>query len=94
MSTDRCDQEIFDHGKAVCTFHADQKTTEAWVQKVAKESGQRVDWAYFGGRVVVRFIGDYAAVRATVERLNPELEAACKQPESKWPLSAWMVFEP
>lgn len=75
MSSDRCDKDVFKNGEAVCCFHAPSKPTEAWVQKVAAESGQRVDWHYSGGYANVLFLGDYAKVRAAVEKLLPELTA-------------------
>jgi hypothetical protein len=72
-----CDQEIFDKGLAVCTFVAPSRITEAWVVKVREKSGQRVDWHHSGGRVNMLYLGDYAKVRAAVEELLPELNAAC-----------------
>jgi len=47
---------------------------EEWVQKVAKASGQKVDWHYSGGVANVLYLGDHARVLAAVERLRPELE--------------------
>ncbi len=73
MSSDRCDPDLFNSGEAICCFHAASKPTEEWVQKVAIESGQRVDWHYSGGYANVLFLGDYAKVRAAVEKLRPEL---------------------
>jgi hypothetical protein len=73
-----CDPEIFKNGLAVCTFAAPSAVTEPWVKKVAADSGQRVDWHYSGGRVNMLYLGDYASVRASVEKLLPELDAACR----------------
>lgn len=46
---------------------------EAWVQRVAEESEQRVDWHYVAGRANVLYIGDYARVREAIEVLLPLL---------------------
>jgi hypothetical protein len=87
-----CDAKIFAHGKAVCTFHAASECIEPWVKRVATESGQPVDWHYCGGYAVVLYLGDYASVRAAVERLKPDLIAATENHE--WGLSAFrMVTE-
>jgi hypothetical protein len=72
---ERCDPELFRHGKVICHFHAPSKPTEAWVRLVAIASGQRVDWSYCGGYAGVRFIGDEARVRAAIELLRPLLVA-------------------
>jgi hypothetical protein len=46
---------------------------EPWVVKVREISGQRVDWHYFGGRAVVKFIGDADEVRRAIELEAPRL---------------------
>jgi hypothetical protein len=74
-----CDPEIFKDGLAVCTFAAPAVVTEPWVKRVAADSGQRVDWHYSGGRVNMLYLGDYAKVKASVEKLLPELDAACRE---------------
>jgi hypothetical protein len=74
-----CDPEIFKKGEGICTFHAKSAVTEPWVVKVREESGQRVDWHYSGGMVNMLYIGDYQKVVAAIEKLYPELEAACKK---------------
>jgi hypothetical protein len=75
MSSEDCDSEVFKNGDAICCFHARSTPTEEWVQKVAAESGQRVDWHYSGGYANVLFLGDYEKVCAAVEKLRPELAA-------------------
>ncbi len=45
------------------------------MKRVADDSGQRVDWFYSGGYASVLFLGDYARVRASVEKLLPELKS-------------------
>jgi hypothetical protein len=44
---------------------------ERWVQSIAKDSGQRVDWHYFAGRAVVKALGDADAVLTSMQRLGP-----------------------
>jgi len=71
---DKCDQEVFDQGDSVAVLDACMHVAEEWVQKVAKASGQKVDWHYSGGVANVLYLGDHARVLAAVERLRPELE--------------------
>jgi hypothetical protein len=68
-----CDQDVFKSGKGICVLDACMVRAEEWVQAVAKESGQKVDWHYSGGRANVLFIGDYDKVLAAVEKLKPLL---------------------
>lgn len=77
-STALCDSAVYRRGETICVFHAPSRPTEAWVRKVAKLSGQRVDWHYVAGYARVAFIGDRAAVRAAINDLLPALEASCK----------------
>lgn len=70
----KCDGDVFKDGSAVCVLNARSKAAEAWVQAVAQESGQRVDWHYSGGRANVLFIGDHAKVVAAVHKLAPSLD--------------------
>lgn len=77
-----CDPRIFAEGTTV--FVGDtigSCALEAWVQKVAKESGQPVDWHWAGGRAQVLALGDLDRVREAIERLRPKYdamhEAAC-----------------
>ncbi len=69
-----CDSEVFANGSSVCVLDARSNQAEAWVQSVAKESGQRVDWHYSGGRANVLFIGDRKLVLAAVEKLASTLD--------------------
>lgn len=69
----KCDEDIFKNGSGVCAIDACMHRAEAWVQSVARESGQRVDWHYSGGIANVLYLGDHAKVAAAVERLAPTL---------------------
>jgi hypothetical protein len=48
---------------------------EEWVQAIARESGQRVDWHYSGGIANVIYLGDHAKVLDAVVKLTPMLDA-------------------
>lgn len=69
-----CDQEVFKNGLGICILDAARWQAEEWVQKVARKSGQRVDWHYSGGRANVLYLGDYDRVLAAVEELRPALD--------------------
>lgn len=70
----KCDQEVFDKGYSVATLDACMHRAEQWVQEVAQESGQRVDWHYYGGIANVLYLGDHAKVLAAVEKLRRQLK--------------------
>lgn len=78
MATDgptptRCDPEVYSKGTTVGLTHTIASCAmEKWVQKVAKESDQRVDWFFMGGRAVIRALGDLEKVREAIQKLLPE----------------------
>jgi hypothetical protein len=71
---ERCAPDIFSLGEPICVLDARSSSAEQWVQSVARESNQRVDWHYVGGRAVVRVLGDYSSARCAAERLAPTLD--------------------
>jgi len=76
MDSSRCDRGVFKDGHSICVLDARSADAEEWVCKVAKESGQRIDWHYSGGRANVLYIGDHAKVRAAVYKLARELRGS------------------
>jgi len=59
----RCDQAVFDKGRYVMVVHSlPNERIEEFVKEVARRSGQRVDWHYFGGRGIVKALGDISEV--------------------------------
>jgi len=66
---DQCNANVFKSGKTICAVDGRSEPVEEWVQRVAKESGQAVDWHYSGGVANVLFVGDHARVLAAVEAL-------------------------
>lgn len=48
---------------------------ERWVQRIAKTSGQRVDWHFAGGRVMVLALGDLDRTKAAIREHMPEHDA-------------------
>jgi hypothetical protein len=71
-----CAKDIFDKGVGLCILDARSAAAEAWVQKVAKLSGQRVDWHYSGGRANVLVLGDHAAALAGDREIAPQLDGS------------------
>ena len=50
----KCDKDIYENGTEVFfthTIYADD--LETWINKVAEESGQKVDWHYYAGRAII-----------------------------------------
>ncbi len=71
--SNECDPDIYAKGEGICVLDACMHRAEEWVQSVAKESGQRMDWHYVGGRAVVLFLGDREKVLAAIVKLEPDL---------------------
>ena len=66
------DREVWNHGTVMfITNTIDSPEMEWWVQKVAKISGQRVDWYCAGGHIV-RALGDLDKVRGAIMLLISE----------------------
>lgn len=69
-----CDINIYEKGSTV--FVVGDWTSEKmdeWVKKVAKQSGEKVDWHYEGGRARIRGLGDLEKIRNTIKAMLPEL---------------------
>ncbi|MEK7545493.1 MAG: hypothetical protein AAB554_00275 [Patescibacteria group bacterium] len=68
-----CDQDIYENGEHVFTTDTiPPNAMDGWVKKVAKLSGQRVDWHFVGGRAVVRALGDITKIKKAIAKLMPE----------------------
>jgi len=68
-----CNKDIYDNGTSVFITHSiPSEDIEKWVKKIAKLSGQPVDWHFFGGRAVVLALGDIQKVKDTIKTLLPE----------------------
>lgn len=71
----RCNQEVFERGEHVWTLHSiPGAKIERLIKKIAKRSGQRVDWHFVGGRAVVRYLGDRDRVVQAIEHFKPEFQ--------------------
>ncbi len=71
-----CKPKIFKKGTLVFETHSlSSDEMEAWVKKVAKLSGQPVDWHYYGGIACVLALGNLDKVNAAIEQLMPEHDA-------------------
>lgn len=81
---DKCDETVFKKGHSVAVLDACMYRAEQWVKSVAKESGQKVDWHYRGGRVIVLYLGDYNKVVATITKLTPELLKPMVKDQGVW----------
>lgn len=65
--SDRCDQEVYDKGEIVFVTNTIRSSRmEEWVQKIAQDSGQRVDWHQFAGRPVMKALGNLHEVRKAI----------------------------
>src|SRR5690349_4717602 len=72
-----CDGEVYREGEHLFTaYGGNAELIENWVKLAAKESGQRIDWHYIGGRAVIKCIGDRLKAKEAIERLKPEAVTA------------------
>jgi hypothetical protein len=83
MQPEPCNEDVFKKGYGICTLNACSIRAEEWVQAVAKESGQKVDWHYSGGIANVLYTGQYDKVLAAVKKLEPELTKTPKFKEGE-----------
>lgn len=68
-----CDKKVFKKGTALFMTHSiPPNAMEGWVKKVAKKSGQRVDWHFAAGRAIVKAFGDLDKVVDAIKDLQPE----------------------
>lgn len=52
---------------------------ERWVQKIAAQSKQPVDWHMGCGRAIVKALGDFDAVQKAIDDNLPELDVLAKE---------------
>jgi hypothetical protein len=71
--SEKCDAEVFAKGEPLLAMDGWAEDVEPWVQKVAKRSGQRVDWHYSGGVAQVLVLGDRAKAMRAVDELESDL---------------------
>lgn len=73
----RCDQDVYDHGHHVMTIHTiPAKDVEEFVRELSQRSKQRVDWHYFGGRGIVKALGNIQCVDDVIYEMleeNPDV---------------------
>lgn len=70
------DMEVLERGRRVLNiwhWYIPAITIDQWVRRVAMASGQRLDWFYCRGRVVVKALGNIRKVEKAIERLLPKL---------------------
>lgn len=66
-----CDEDVYRDGASVGMIYLPSAILiERFVREVAELSGQKVDWFYAAGRVVIKTTGDVAKVQRTIESLH------------------------
>lgn len=70
------DKTITENGQHIITAYPGKsghaEIIEAWVKQAAGESGQRIDWHFVGGRVVIWCEGDYYKAEHFLRLYQPE----------------------
>lgn len=71
MSLPSCDKDIYENGETIFLTNTIHSTDmEAWIVKVREKCGQKVDWFMFGGRPVVKALGNIHSVRKAMVELK------------------------
>lgn len=72
----RCSQDLYLHGEHIMTIaDVPSEKIEEWVVKVRKESKQKVDWHFVGGRACVLYLGNKGRVVQAIHNHLEELTA-------------------
>lgn len=72
MEINRCNQEIYENGQVVAIFDAGSIAMEGIVNE-ANLSGIIMDWHYFGGRAVVRTLGNVDKAKLALNKAIPRM---------------------
>lgn len=76
----QCDFKVYKNGKPVCVVNSiPTADVEAWVRRLAKKTGQRMDWHSFAGRDVVLTLGNIAKALKAADEMKDELNAIGKK---------------
>lgn len=59
-----CDYEVYSHGKVIGVFDMPKDEANQLVVKLSKKTGNRIDWHYVGGRVVMKMLPPKASVNS------------------------------
>jgi hypothetical protein len=71
---DPCEQEIYRKGTIVLQMHSvSSNRMEGWVKKIAKQSGQPVDWHLAAGWATVKALGDLTKVNDAIQENYDDL---------------------
>lgn len=64
LDRDCCDYEVYSHGKVIGVFDMPKDEANQLVVKLSKKTGNRIDWHYVGGRVVMKMLPPKASVNS------------------------------
>jgi len=64
LDRDCCDYEVYSHGKVIGIFDMPKDEANQLVVKLSKKTGNRIDWHYVGGRVVMKMLPPKPTVNA------------------------------
>ena len=64
LNKDECDHEVYAHGKVIGVFDMPKDEANQLVVKLSKKTGNRIDWHYVGGRVVMKMLPPKASVNS------------------------------
>ena len=68
---EKCNSKVYKRGKVIfLTDSIPSEKIEEFVISVRKDSGQRVDWHYMGGRAVIKYLGDKNKVIESLKKFR------------------------
>lgn len=72
-NNDEADIEIFKNGQPLAMIDLNKERMEDFIRVLRWKSGSHVDWSYFGGRAVIKYLGERTPVEAAFKELLPFL---------------------
>lgn len=70
MDSDECDKDVYNDGKVLAIVDLPKNDANRITSQASKESGQRIDWHFVAGRVVIKVLGD---AQKAADALYPNL---------------------
>lgn len=74
-----CDKKVYRYGEHIATFY-DFEAIEAEniVKAASRDSKQKIDWHYFGGRIIVKALGDPNKAREYLTKYLGKQITSCR----------------
>ena len=72
MLASSCDEDIYKNGKVVAMLSGEARAIESLVAEANRVTEHKMDWHYFGGRAIVKTLGDVVEADKALRGAYPE----------------------